>query len=81
MDYQKLYEALNTIKECCKESNYCEQCPLSVNEGSVNKGKVNYKCKVGDIEYCDIPRHWKLRTPQYKAFKDLEDTQNASPAN
>lgn len=76
MDYQKLYEALNVIKKCCEENNCCERRPLSVNEG-----KVNYKCKVGDIEYCDIPRNWKLSIPQYKAFEPKEYSQNANPAN
>lgn len=63
MDYQKIYEALNTIKECCKENNYCDKCPLSV-----KSGEKSSKCKVGDISYDDIPRHWKLIVPVYKAF-------------
>ena len=43
MENKKIYEALNTIKDCCKEHDKeCEKCPLSVTENGF------HKCKVGD---------------------------------
>lgn len=76
MDYIRIYEALKVIKECCAENNFCSECPLSVSDKD-----GQFECKVGDIEYCDTPRHWKLEKPQYKAFTQKEDTQNANPSN
>lgn len=64
MENKKIYEALNTIKDCCKEHDKeCEKCPLSVTENGF------HKCKVGDISYDDIPKYWNLASiPVYKAF-------------
>lgn len=53
MDYQKIYEALKTIKEVCTSNNgdnCCERCPL---------GKTNGFCCVRD----KIPEKWKIKSP------------------
>ena len=54
MDYQKIYEALRTIKEVCENYNSntdidcCEKCPL---------GRANGTCCVTG----KVPEGWNLR--------------------
>lgn len=53
MDYQKIYEALRTIKEVCDnntEFDCCQKCPL---------GKADGTCYVTRRE----PDKWKLKKP------------------
>nr|DAR83174.1 MAG TPA: hypothetical protein [Caudoviricetes sp.] len=57
MDYQKIYEALRTIKEVCESCNgnaegvdCCEKCPLGRENGTC--------CVTGKVPEC-----WNLRKP------------------
>ncbi len=56
MDYQKIYEALRTIKEVCGSYNgnagvdWCDKCPLGKGDGTC--------CITGRI-----PENWNLRNP------------------
>lgn len=61
MDNRKIYEALITIKEYCKETT-CTRCALSVGENP-------YKCKLSDNENGHYPKDWELNDRfDYKAF-------------
>lgn len=62
MDNKEIYDALMTLKECCKNSK-CTRCPLSV-------GKNPYKCKVSDNVNGLYPKNWQLNSNfDYKAFE------------
>lgn len=53
MDYQKIYEALVTIRELCEnipDCNGCEGCPLGY------KGS----CGIKDVLPCD----WEIKNPE-----------------
>lgn len=55
MDYEKLYDALMTIKNACQEmqnGSGCEKCPMSTDDGDT--------CCVADA----TPRNWDVFPPE-----------------
>lgn len=52
-EYNKIYEALRTLKEVCGNDDDCNECPLGNSDGL---------CKLND----QIPYNWEVNEPPTK---------------
>lgn len=50
MEIEKVVDALNTIKQCCVESNCCMECPIRDAKNTVSCRMINNKRYPSDWE-------------------------------